>query len=108
MLFRSSGAQRGKSGERDAGNGLLELVGEFGPQTGALFRRERAARLEAFHEFSRPMIRIGGAATVAGNERVAAVAEAFEKHVGGLADFGRVGCQLGAAFQQFGKMVAAM
>ena len=52
------------------------------------------------------MIRIGCTATIAGDERVAAVTEAFQKQIGGLADLGRVGCQLGAAFQQFGKMVA--
>jgi hypothetical protein len=43
-----------------------------------------AARLETFHEFPRPMIRIGG-----------------------VADLGRVRCELRAAFQQFGKLVAA-
>jgi hypothetical protein len=53
------------------------------------------------------MIRIGCTATIASDERVAAVTEAFQKQIGGLADLGCVGCQLGTAFQQFGKMVAA-
>ena len=53
------------------------------------------------------MIRIGRTATIAGDERVAAIAEAFEKKIGGLANLGRVRRKLGTALQQFGKMVAA-
>jgi hypothetical protein len=36
------------------------------------------------------MIRIGHTTAVAGNERLATIAEAFEKQLGGLADLGRV------------------
>ena len=53
------------------------------------------------------MIRIGRTATIAGDERVATVAEAFNEQIGSLANLGRVRCKLRAALQQFGKMVAA-
>ena len=106
-VVRHSGAQRGKASERDAGNGLLEFIGKLRAQTRAQLLSKRAAGLESFHEFPCPMIRIGRAATIAGNERVAAVTEAFEKQIGGLADLCCVRRKLGAALQQFGKMVAA-
>jgi hypothetical protein len=99
VLFRSR--------KRDAGNGLLQFFGKLRAETRSQLLGERAARLESFHEFTRPMIRIGRTATVAGDERIASFAEAFEKQIGSFADLGRVRCELGAALQQFGKMVAA-
>ena len=101
------GAERGKAGERDAGHRLLEFVGELRAETGALFLLERAERLETFHQLARPVIRIGGAASVAGDESIAAAAEAFEKHVGGLADVGGQRGEFRAAVEQFGEVVAA-
>ena len=76
MSLGDGGAQGGKACERDAGNGLLELVGQLRAETGALFLRQGTERLEAFHQLARPVIRIGGAAAVAGDERIASAAEA--------------------------------
>ena len=100
-------AQRWKAGERDAGHRLLELVGQLRAETGALFLRQRTSRLETFHEFARPVIRIGGAAAVTGDERVASFAEACKKYIGGIADAGGERGELRAAVQQFGDVVAA-